>query len=46
MFQTAIVEPDVKVPVEELIPLVILGLSLDTPTQGWAAHLAEEYRDC
>jgi hypothetical protein len=41
MFQTAIVEPAVKVPVEELIPLVILALSLDAPPQGWAAHLAD-----
>jgi hypothetical protein len=40
MFGTAIVEPAVKVPLEQLIPLSVLALDLDTPAQGWAAHLA------
>jgi hypothetical protein len=41
MFKTVIAEPAVKVPLVQLIPLVELQLSLDTPGDGWAAHLAD-----
>jgi hypothetical protein len=40
MFQTAIAEPAVKVPVEELIPLSVLQLDLPVPGDGWNVFLA------
>jgi hypothetical protein len=40
MFQTAIAERAVKVPVEELIPLSVLQLDLPVPGDGWTVFLA------
>ena len=44
MFRSPVVaDPptDVVVPSEELVPLVVLELSLDAPGEGWATYLAD-----